>query len=359
MYVVAHNGSRFVGGAERATVTLLAALQRRGHRVLLFCADDSVAGHARSRGVATERAVLGGDAMLPDALRFAAKLRRHRPDALIIGTFKKMLLAGCAAWLARVPRVVARIGLETDTPRGRKYHFAIARWVHAVVLKTEDMRRKYLDAGTDAQKLVLIPGGVSLPPLRLPPGEVRRSLGIAPGARVIGAAARLDVQKRLDRLLRAFASLPPDVHCVLAGDGPDRASLQSLAVELGVAERVHFLGLREDVADVLAALDVYVITSGREGMSNSMMEALAAGLPVVSTAVSGADDALAPLPDGRAPGIVVGFDADEVASGVRRVLDDPVLRREMAAAALERARESFDFETMVGRWEALLAGRAP
>jgi glycosyltransferase involved in cell wall biosynthesis len=357
--VVAHNGSRMLGGGERATVALLAALQRRGHRVLLFAADEAVAEHARSRGVATERAVLGGDAMLPHALRFAAQLRRHRPDALIIGTFKKMLLAGCAAWVARVPRVVARIGLETDIPRGRKYHFAIAHWVHAVVLKTDDMRRKYLDAGTPARRLVLIPGGVTLPPRRLPAGDLRRSLGIAADARVIGAAARLDVQKRLDRLLHAFASLPPDVHCILAGEGPEAPALRALAADLGVAARVHFLGMREDVADVLDALDVYVITSSREGMSNSMMEALAAGVPVVSTPVSGADDALAPLPGGGVPGLMVGFAADEVAAGIRRLLDDHELRREMAAAALRRARESFDLERMVGRWEAVLAGQAP
>ncbi|HEX8208999.1 MAG TPA: glycosyltransferase [Longimicrobium sp.] len=359
MFVVAHIGAHVLGGAERATVSLLAGLAGRGHRVLLFCATERVEAHARDRGVATERAVLGGDTMIPHAFRFAAQLRRHRPDVLVVGTFKKMLLAALAARMARVPRVVARIGLETDTPRSRKYRFVVGRWIDAVVLKSEDMRQRYLEAGIDPRRLALIPGGVALPPRRLPSGGVRRALGIAPDALVVGAAARLARQKRLDRLLHAFAALPADVHCIVAGEGGKRAELQSLAAELGVAERVHFLGLREDVADVLDALDVYVITSDREGMSNSMMEALAAGVPVVSTDVSGARDALAPLPDGRRPGEVVGFDPAEVAAALHRVLASPALRAEMREAALERARGSLDFERMLDRWEAILAGGAP
>ncbi|MBV9772537.1 MAG: glycosyltransferase [Gemmatimonadetes bacterium] len=356
MYVAAHNGAFVYGGAERATLTLLAGLQARGHRVHLFCNSPVVSGPAEEFGIAAEMALIGGDAMLPHALRFAAKLRRHRPDVLLVGTFKKMLLAAGAARLAGVPRVVARIGLETDTPRWRKYNFAIDHWVDCVVLKTEDMRRRYLDAGIDAAKLAIVPGGIALRPRLHPPGEVRRSLGLPPGARVVGATARLDVQKRFDRLLRAFVRLPADVHCVLAGEGPERAALEALAAELGVRERVHFLGHREDVGDVLDALDLYLITSDREGMSNSMMEALAAGVPVVSTRVSGAPDALDPLDDGSAPGVVVGFDAGEVADAAGRILESPPLRAEMRAAALRRARESFSLERMLDGWEAVLSG---
>lgn len=359
MYVAAHNGAFVFGGAERATVAILAGLQARGHRVRLFCSSPVVARPTEALGVPTEPGCLGGDLMFSHAFRLAARLRRHRPDALLVGTFKKMHLAALAARLAGVPRVVARIGLETDVPRWWKYNVAIDRWVDAVVLKTEDMRRRYLDAGIAAEKLVLVPGGVAPRPRRAPPGEVRRSLGLAPGTPVVGAVARLDVQKRLDRFLHAFARLPVEAHAVVAGEGPERAALEALAGELGVRGRFHLLGHREDVADVLDALDLYLVTSDREGMSNSMMEALAAGVPVVSTPVSGADDALAPLPDGSAPGAVVGFDPEEVARAAGRILAAPELRAGMRAAALRRARESFDFERMLDGWEAVLAGSAP
>lgn len=356
MYIAAQNGSSFVGGAERALVVLLAALQRRGHRVRLFCRYPAVAVYAEAQGVPTGPGVLGGDIMLPHALFFAARLRRERPDVLLLGTFKKTMLAGLAAHLAGVPRVVLRIGLETDVPRGRKYDISIRHWVDTVVLKTDDMVRRYLDAGVPPDKLVLIPGGAALRPRINPAGAVRRELGIPSGARVIGALARLAQQKRLDRFLRALALLPSDVRCIFAGEGAARGELIELAASLGLAERVHFLGDREDVTDVLDALDVYLISSDREGMSNSMMEALAAGVPVVSTRVSGAADALAPFANGETPGVVTGFDETELAAAVSRLLESPALRARASAAALARARESFDFERMVDSWEVLLAG---
>jgi glycosyltransferase involved in cell wall biosynthesis len=353
VYVVAHNGSQFVGGAERATLKLLLGLRERGHDVRLFFAFDVVGRHAESVGIPAERALLGGDVILPHALRFAAQLRKHDPDALIIGTFKKMLLAGLAARLARVPRVVARIGLETDFPRTRKYNFAIDHFVDAVVLKTGDMRDKYVEKGIPPEKLAVIQAGVVLPPRKHADGELRRSLGIAPDARVIGALARLDVQKRLDRLVEVLPLLDGDVHLVVAGEGVERERLESQAARLGVAERVHLPGMREDVSDVLAALDVYAITSDREGTSNSMLEALAAGVPVVSTPVSGAVEALSGTDD-NAPGIVTGFDVGSISTALRAILDSAEKREQMSRAAIVRARTSFSFERMINEWESLL-----
>src|SRR5687767_4586093 len=112
--IVAHNGSRAWGGAERALTLLLAGLQDRGHTVRLLCNSPLVRERATELGVTAEVVPLGGDVMLPHALRFAAVLRRLRPDALILGTYRKLWLAGLGARLARVPLVVARVGLQTD-----------------------------------------------------------------------------------------------------------------------------------------------------------------------------------------------------------------------------------------------------
>jgi glycosyltransferase involved in cell wall biosynthesis len=247
------------------------------------------------------------------------------------------------------------VGLETDTPRSWKYRLVLARWVDTVVVNAGSMRGAFLALpGWTPERVVTIHNGVR-PPLRLrEPGAVREELGIGPVARVVGAVARLAAQKRLDRLLRAVATLPDDVHCVLAGEGDLRESLEALAGELRIAGRVHFLGQREDVGDVLDALDLYVVTSEREGMSNSMLEALAAGLPVVSTRVSGAEEALRPFADGSAPGVVIGFDEDELATTLAELLGDAVRLAEMRAVALRRA-EEFDFDRMLDAWERVLA----
>lgn len=356
--IVAHNGARIWGGGEIATCRILAALADRGHDIHLFCNDERVAARAASFGYPVGVAELGGDAVLTDALRFARVLRGLAPDALLIGTFRKLFLAGLAGRLARVPRVVTRIGLSTDVPRNAKYRFVFRNFIDAVALNAEAQRPSFLAAlpSCDGSRVVTIHQGVEPPARRLPDGEVRRALGIGEAVAVVGAVARLDVQKRFDRLLRALAALPDGVHCVLAGDGAQRLMLERLARELGVDSRVHFLGWREDVGDVLAALDVFVVCSDREGMANAMLEAMAVGVPVVSTPVSGAAEALGPDPDGVSPGVLVDREGEGLAAALEALLEDPGRRRAMGEAGRRRAAEWFGVERMAERWEAFLRG---
>jgi glycosyltransferase involved in cell wall biosynthesis len=359
MYVAAHNGAHVWGGAERGVAWILAGLQERGHRVRLFCNDRLVAEGARALGVPAEILPLGGDVAVHHAVRFAWALRRDPPDALIVGTFRKLWLAAFAGRLAGV-RTIARIGLETDTPRSAKYRWVLTHWTHTIVLKADDVRGAYLRAlpGLDPARLITVPGGVERPLPGRSPGSVRAELGIPEEALVIGSLGRLAEQKRFDRLLHAVALLPDDVHCIVAGEGSEHVALRELAADLGIAERVHLVGHRDDVGDVLAALDVFVVSSDREMLSFAMLEALAAGVPVVSTQVSGAASALAAAPNGIAPGAVVGFDAAEIAAAVSRLLSDPERLREMGEAARRRAGEHYGREVMLEGWEAVLNGVA-
>ena len=360
MYVIAHNGSAIFGGGELGTVLLLKGLAARGHRVLMLCRDREIASRVESYGVPADVQRIGGDAMLPDALRLAARLRRERPDAVILTTFKKVVLSGLAARLSGVHPVVQRIVLEGDTPaRGARYRWAIRRLVDVVTLNADAMRAAFLagDPGLDPRRVVTILDGVRTPERTREPGAVRAELGIPADAPVVGAVARLARQKRLDRLVRALATLPPEVHCIITGEGEEEAPLRSLAAELGVADRLHLPGFRRDVGDVLDALDLFVVCSDREGMANAMLEAMAFGIPVVSTRVSGAEEALAPVADGTAPGEIIGFSEDDLAAALRCLLADPGLRRAMGEAGRRRVAERFSYEAWLDQWEALLAGR--
>ena len=359
MFIAAYNGAHVWGGAERGVSLILAGLRDRGHRVLLFCNDADVARRAEEMGVPTEMAPLGGDLSVHDAVRFAATLRRHRPDVLVAATFRKVWLCVLAARLARVPRVIVRIGLETDTPRNLKYRLVLTRWVDAIVLKADDVRERYRAAlpGLPEDRLVTVHGAVRPLPKRAAPGVVRAELGIPAEAPVVGSVGRLARQKRFDRFIRALARLPDEVHGVLAGEGEERAELEALAGEIGLSSRLHFLGDRNDVGDVLAALDVFVVSSDREMLSFAMLEALAAGLPVVSTPVSGAAEALEADAGGIPPGEIVDFSEDAIAGALERLIGDPGRREAMGRAAAARARGRFDFDTMIDRWEAVLAAR--
>ncbi len=360
MRLVAHNGARVWGGGEKWPARLLAGLQERGHEVLFIANDDGVAERAAAFGIPTRVVHLGGDLMLPHAVRLARHLRDFEADAVLLSTFKKSFLAGLGARLAGVRRIVGRSSLSTDVPRSAKYRYLFrSDWLHGTVFNADAIRVPFVARlpGADPRRFITIYDATLDREPERDPELVRRELGIPEGAPVVGAVARLAEQKRFDRFLEALAALPETVHGLLVGDGPERDALTRTARELGVTHRLHMPGFRPDVADVLRALDVFVVSSDREGMANAMLEALAAGRPVVSTPVSGAAEALDA--DGGTPaGLIVEADAGALAGALAGLLTDEDRRRTMGAAARRRARERFGVDRMVDRWEALFRGVA-
>ena len=355
MRVVAHNGARIVGGAERATILLLSGLQSRGHDVLLLCNDAAVAAHAAGSGVPARVAIIGGDVSLIYAKMFSDTLAAERPDAVIVGTWKKLFFASRAARRAGAKRVVARVGLESDTPRSAKYRYALRHWTDTVVVNAERMAPAFSNlAGFGSEKVRVIHNGVVTPERQSPEGALRAQLGIPAEALVLGTVARLAKQKRVDKLLRVVSSMSRDIHCIIAGDGPERSTLMQQAESIDNPARIHFLGHRENKGDVLDALDIFVLTSDKEGLSNAMLEAMAFGLAVVSTPVSGAAEALGADANGVHAGIVTGFDEPSIVSAVNTVLTDPVLRARTGEAASIRAAREFSLDTMLDKWEEVL-----
>lgn len=373
--IAAHNGALAWGGGEKWVALLLRGLSERGHEVRLLCNDADVAARAREEGVEAEVAVLGGQAMLSDAWRLSGRLRAFRPDALLLSTFKKTWLGGMAARWAGVPRTVARIGLDTDLPgKHWTYRRAFRRWVDATLVNADGIRREVLagmpelDAGRVATVYdgVRIPGrgrapdpGSDVQPAALPARhEARLILGLPPDLPVVGSLARFAPQKRLDRFLEMLALLP-GVHGVLAGEGELEGDLRTRSRALGLDDRVHFLGWRRDVDRVLAALDVFLLTSDREGMANAMLEAMAAGVPVVSTSVSGADEALGTEGAGLSAGLVVPHAPSALAEAVSGLLASPEARRRLGAEGVRRVRERFSWDAMLDAWEGVLGGDPP
>jgi glycosyltransferase involved in cell wall biosynthesis len=356
--IVAHNAASALGGGETGTARLLAGLGARGHRVEMLCRDAAMAARIAAYGVPTSVLRIRGDVVATDAVRFALALRRRRPDAVILTTFKRLLLAGLGARMAGVPHVVQRIVLSSDTPRAFRYRFALRRFVDAVALNAEAMRPAFLagDPHLDPARVFTLYDGVETPRRTGAPGALRAELGIPADAPVVGAVARLVRQKRFDRLLQATARLPERVHVVIAGEGEERDRLRALAEELGLGGRLHLAGFRDDVGDVLDAIDVFAVTSDREGMANAMLEAMAAGVPCVSTDVSGAREALQRDTDGVAPGEVVAHSVDAIAGAVAALLDDPGRRAAMGRAGERRVAERFSFPRMLDAWERLLSG---
>lgn len=182
---------------------------------------------------------------------------------------------------------------------------------------------------------------------------LRNRLGFDASRCYIVAVARFHPVKDHRTLLRAFqvvAGVRADVDLILAGDGPLRGELESLARELGIAGRTKFLGVRTDVPDLLAAADVFTLTSVSEAASLTLLEAMAAGTPVVTTAVGGSPEIVVHDEHGL---LVPRGDAPATAEALLRVLQDPALAARLGAAARQRVEERYRIETTVARYGAL------
>ena len=178
-----------------------------------------------------------------------------------------------------------------------------------------------------------------------PPPE--RSLAIGPV--VVGCLARLDNVKGLDVLLHAIVPLP-NVTVVVAGRGPERVSLDQLAARLGVAERVRFLDWTDSPRELLLSFDIFVLPSRAEGFPLSIIEAMLAGLPVVATDVGSVREAVI---DGETGTLVCPNDREALTSALRRLVDQPALRRRFGERGRAVAAEQFTVQKMLTAYEDL------
>jgi glycosyltransferase involved in cell wall biosynthesis len=370
MRIAMHVDGPIVRGNERQAVLIAAGLAGRGHRVAVSCrAGGPVEAAMRAAGVPVTAARPGGDADPWNALRFVAWLRRERPDALLLTSWKRLFGASLAGRAARVPRIVFRLGgpqrIPPSGPSAWKYRRAFDRYVDRVVVNSRALGDRVAEMAPafDPARVDVVHNAVV--PAPLPPPALGAATGAAPHEVVLLAVGTLAPHKGFDVLIRAVAGATSSaVRLAIAGGGPAEADLRALAAELGVEARVHLLGERADVPALLAGADAFVLPSRRDSMANALLEAMAAGVPCVAADFMGTDEALAPRAGRPAAGWIVpagdaaalGEALDAVAAGVRAG-DAEVAAR--SAEAAWRVRNWFTVERMLDGYEATLRGEGP
>jgi glycosyltransferase involved in cell wall biosynthesis len=368
MKLVIHNAARVWGGNEKWMLTLARGLARRGHDVVVSCRrGGEVARRMEEAGIRVSHVRPGTGVNLPRAVRFARWLRRERPDAVLLTSWRSGFWGAWAARRARVPRVVVRLGIVRVPRRWGERH-GIRRRVDALIVNAPEIADAWRAHAawfpTDRIHVVLNgiePGGIDR---ALAAHRLRTEIGADADALLIGAAGHVAHRKGFDVLLDAFARARlPGARLVIAGDGPELPGLREHARELGVADGVHWLGYRDDVPEVLAGCGAFVLSSRNEGMANVMLEAMSAGTPVIASDVSGVRTAIGVDGDGSSAGwIVPPDDADALADSLREIAallrDEPAAVQARADAALRRVNERFGVERMVAECEAVLAGGA-
>jgi glycosyltransferase involved in cell wall biosynthesis len=351
------------GGAERVARNLLVELDpKRFERVLFLSrppddrAGERIVAELRRRGVEVRflkrRFKYDPLAWWP----LLRALRRERIDVLHTHAFGQNAWGSLSGRLTGVPVVIAHEHNRDFSGRALRPVIdreLIARCASTMIVVSGEARRRMIEVERIApQHLELLPNGIRA----MPTGDgraARAELGIGDEDPVIGTVCVVRSEKALDVLVRAAALVIrdfPRLRVLIVGDGPDRAAVEAVVSEQGLEERVLLTGARDDVPDMLAAMDVAVLSSDYEGSPLSVLEAMDAGKPIVATRVGGIPEF---IEDGVHGVLVPPRDEAALATAVRGVLGDMDAAGEMGARARERCRREFSLDRTVERLEQL------
>lgn len=333
-------------------------MRERGHEVWLVTPPDGrLAARAADEGIEVVPHRFERPRLLFDSNRLARLLRRLQPDVANSHSSSDSWTAALARRLGwRSGALVRTRHISAPVAPGPLHRFLYGQ-ADYLITTGESVREGLARSGlVPLDRSVSIPTGVDPARFHPRPGErgaARRSLGVDGEGPVIGVVAYLRPDKGHEVLLRSLPAIlrsHPTSTLVVVGDGPERGPLEARADGLGVLSRVRFTGLREDIPYVLPAFDVFCLPSLRnEGVPQSILQASAAGLPVVSTAVGGIPEAVV---DGETGRVVAPGDPKALSEAIVDLLSNAGLRRAFGEAGRERAHDRFSLESMLDRTEA-------
>jgi len=351
-----------IGGTERQAVELLKRLDTKRYdvRLAVLRNEGPFYEEIRSRFANVPEFPLTSF-YNANALRQLARLHRlmvrQSINILHAHDFYSGLLGAAAARLSGVRVIACQRHLKLSDRRAHEFGSRVIHHLaHRMLVNSQAIRDKIIDQdGAPPSKIRVIKNGIieSNEPRAKAREQLCNELRIENSATLIGTVARLQPVKDHRSLIEAAATVlreRPDVHFVLVGDGPLRNEIEMQCVRLGIANRVHLLGDRSDVARLVPAFDLLALASLHEGLPNAVMEAMAARVPVVATAVGGTRE----LIEDRVTGYLVAPENPRsLADRICFALGDDEHRTEIVSAAHQRVTEAFGIERMVESVEAL------
>lgn len=320
------------GGAERFFVKLALAFEERGvTQKLAILRDQTRAEELLDAGCDVEQFDFGKG--LSDWL---ARLRLQQCASRFAPTF-------ALAWMNRAARRMPKGPFVKAGRIGGYYKAKNYRRCHWIIANSPDLKRFIIADGWRSDRAMMISNFGEMDAKK---SIAKLSLGTPEGAPVLLALGRLHPSKGFDLLIRAAATIPL-VHVWIAGSGDTENELRTLAQDLRIAERIHFLGWRDDQSSLLAACDVCVVPSRHEPLSNVTVEAWSAGVPVVACASEGPSWL---IDHGKTGWLSKLNDVDSLATGLKMVLDNAVLRETIASGGREKWRAEFSKEAIVDQY---------
>jgi len=355
------NSIRAYGGGEKWVLRFAGCVAGRGHTITVVGSPGGeLARRCEAEQIPFSPVLLRHDVSPAAMIGLARALRKAEADVVICCNERAARVGVIAARLARPDRplpVVYRNGLEGSFKNKAHNRLLVGPRVARYVVNAEATRQELLAFGwVPPDRLRLIYNGVAPAPLDAAvPTGVREELGAAPDAVVALVAARLAPEKGHALVIDAVAELAaahPRLRVWMAGEGPEAERLRAAVQSRGVGGRVRLLGFRPDVPRLMRAADLFCHPSRREGAPNAVLEAMAAGLPVVAVAASGTSELVT---DGETGLLSPVGDDTAFRRNLAALASDPDLRRRLGAAGRARALDEFSEARSTDRWLELLA----
>jgi L-malate glycosyltransferase len=345
------------GGTERLVVEI-ARRVRPAFASTVCCLDEpgTWSGELTGEGI-TVTALHRPPGFRPAIGRRLAGVARQSGAAILHCHQYSPFVYGCVAalWNPGLRVVFTEHGRRSDQPPRAKQRVAnrvLGRLGHRMFAVSEELRQYMATSGLPRKRLGVIYNGIDPGPAPAPAARAaaRARLGLPEGAFIVGTVARLDPVKDLGALVHGFAAVRasrPDACLVVVGDGPERGVLERVAASASLGRSVSFLGERSDPREILPAFDAYVNSSVTEGVSITILEAMAACLPVVATSVGGTPEVIG---DRRHGLLVPARSPQAIARALAELAGAPALREQLGAAARRRVEERFTADRMVAEY---------
>jgi glycosyltransferase involved in cell wall biosynthesis len=340
-----------MGGAQQALFRLLSGLDHRQYRPTVACLYNGrgeVAQQIRHLGVRVVDVGMQPKWRLDAVWRLHRLMQQEKPVILHTWMIHANILGRIMGRLNRVPVVIISRRTQNLDGVGRELaNRMLSGWSDATITVSECVRQvEIAQARTDPAKVITIHNGVEAERYRqidlTVRDLIRRELKTPNEVLVIASVGRLHSVKGFAHLLAAMQSVHarfPEVHLWLIGDGELRTTLDAQAHKLGLDDVIVFAGTRLDVPEILTAVDIFTLTSHVEGMPNAILEAMAAGLPIVATQVGGVPEIVV---DGETGLLVPPADEKALAQALLTLLEDASLRQHFGLAGRQRLLEQFD-----------------